>query len=47
MRVSVVIPCFNAANYFDECINSILHQDHRDVEIICVDDGSTDNTYWN
>lgn len=45
MRVSVVIPCYNAEGFIDECINSILAQDHADLEVICVDDGSKDGTY--
>lgn len=45
MTVSVIIPCFNAAEHLHRCINSLLVQEYRISEIICVDDGSTDSTH--
>ncbi len=43
-KVSIVVPVYNVENYLDNCIESILAQTHRDIEIILVDDGSTDNS---
>jgi glycosyltransferase involved in cell wall biosynthesis len=42
--VSVVIPCYNAAAFLRETIASVLAQSLEDVEILCVDDGSSDST---
>lgn len=42
--ISVIIPCYNVAPFVDVCLNSILTQKYSDIEIICVNDGSTDGT---
>lgn len=42
--ISVIIPVYNAGKYFNICISSIVNQTHRNLEIIIVDDGSTDAT---
>ena len=42
--ISVVIPVYNSEKYLQNCLNSILHQTYSDLEIICIDDGSTDNS---
>lgn len=44
MLVSVIIPCFNVEQFIEKCINSVLMQTYPNVEIICVDNNSTDNT---
>jgi len=42
--LSVIVPIYNAAPFLEKCINSITMQTFRDMEIILVDDGSTDNS---
>ena len=43
-KVSIIIPAYNQAHYLPDAINSALEQSHPDVEVIVVDDGSTDHT---
>lgn len=42
--VTVVIPVYNVEKYIYECVNSVLDQEYKDIEIILVDDGSTDSS---
>ena len=42
--ISVIIPVFNSAKYIVETIESVLNQNYKSIEIIVIDDGSTDNT---
>ncbi|RAP47427.1 MAG: hypothetical protein BZ135_02290 [Methanosphaera sp. rholeuAM6] len=44
VHVSVVIPIYNVESYLTECLNSIVNQTLRNIEIICINDGSTDNS---
>ncbi len=44
LQISVVVPVYNVAYYLSECLNSLLCQTCSDIEIICINDGSTDNS---
>jgi len=44
MLISVVIPCYNIEHYIEECVQSVFAQSHAPVEVICVDNNSTDGT---
>ena len=42
MKISVVIPCYNSGIYIEKAINSVKNQTYKNVEIIVVNDGSTE-----
>lgn len=44
-KVSVIVPVYNNEKYLNECINSIINQTLKDIEIICINDGSDDNSW--
>ena len=43
-KVSIIVPCFNVAQYIKACLNCLTAQTMQDIEIICIDDCSTDDT---
>ena len=43
--VSIIVPIFNVDKYLEKCIKSIINQTYRNLEIILINDGSTDNSY--
>lgn len=43
-KVSVVLPVYNVSKYLSECLDSIINQTLEEIEIICIDDGSTDSS---
>ena len=44
VSVSIIVPCYNVAAYLDQCMESLAGQSMEDIEIICVNDGSSDHT---
>lgn len=44
IKVSVIVPVYNSEQYLEDCLISLLHQTLKEIEIICVDDGSTDRS---
>ena len=43
-KVSIIVPTYNVENYLRECMDSIVGQTLKDIEIICINDGSTDGS---
>ena len=43
-KISVIVPVYNTHDYLNECIDSVLNQSLADFELICIDDGSTDDS---
>ena len=44
MKVSVIVAAYNIEDYIERCINSVINQSFSDIEIIVVNDGSSDGT---
>lgn len=42
--ISVIVPIFNVESYLDECLDSIINQTYQDIEILCIDDCTLDNS---
>lgn len=45
VKVSIIVPVYNAEKYLAECLNSLVNQSLQEIEIICIDDGSSDQSY--
>lgn len=46
IKISIILPCYNVEQYIDRCLESIYNQSFQDFEIICINDGSTDDTLY-
>jgi glycosyltransferase involved in cell wall biosynthesis len=44
--VSVIIPVYNSEQFLVRCLNSVFNQTYSNIEVICVDDGSTDKSLF-
>ena len=44
VKFSIIIPVYNSEQYLEECLDSVLNQTFEDFEVICIDDGSTDDS---
>ena len=45
IKISVLIPMYNRKHYIEQCVGSVLAQNFKDIEVVIVDDGSTDGSY--
>ena len=43
--ISIILPVYNAEKYIKKCLNSLINQSYKNIEILCIDDGSKDNSY--
>ena len=43
-KISIIVPVYNVEQYLPQCLDSIINQTFKDIEIICINDGSTDNS---
>lgn len=44
MKISIIVPVYNVENYIEECLNSLIGQTYKNIEIILINDGSTDSS---
>ena len=42
--ISIIIPVFNTEKYLEQCLSSVVNQTYKNIEIILIDDGATDNS---
>lgn len=43
-KISIIVPIYNTERYLDKCLQSLVDQTFRDIEIICINDASTDSS---
>ena len=42
--ISIIVPVYNVENYLERCLQSLINQTYKNIEIVCINDGSTDNS---
>ena len=45
VKVSIIVPVYNVEKFLEKCLDSLTNQTLKDIEIICVNDGSTDKSF--
>ena len=43
-KLSIIVPCYKVEEYLPRCLDSLMNQTLKDIEVICINDGSTDGT---
>ena len=43
-KITVIVPVYNVENYLEKCLDSLINQTYKNLEIIVINDGSTDNS---
>ncbi|MFR8238244.1 MAG: glycosyltransferase family 2 protein [Dorea sp.] len=43
-KVSIIVPVYNVERYLERCVDSLVHQSYTDIEILLINDGSTDSS---
>ena len=43
-KISIIVPVYNTEKFLKQCLNSLMHQTLAEIEIICINDGSTDRS---
>ena len=43
-KITVIVPVYNVENYLNKCLDSLINQTYKNLEIIVINDGSTDNS---
>ena len=44
LNISLIVPVYNAEQYLPKCLDSLVNQSYKDIEILCINDGSSDNS---
>ena len=45
MKISVIVPAYEVELYLDKCLHSLLNQTHKNLDLVIVDDGSSDKSF--